>query len=320
MENKLENTNQSDPSLEFMSNMAPEFYEKLKIHYPKAFEREIPLSVTGISSWTFFDWKKKGLIPFEADNDRVKLNVIEYVWIRAIQEFREFGLPYAELAHMKDYLFNTNLFFEALEHAEEVIKKIEENRSHSLEEIDLIKKAVEFIRNNLDENSLTDKSILTVFASYIFKMLLLNEDVVLLAAKKIDGSGLVFFVHTYKELHSTQLLEGLFYRNHVLVCIKPLLLELLNLDNLEKYAIRLGLLTADEHKVLMAIRERNYSEIIIQTKGENDIVIDVIDEVDVREEKAKEIRMLLGLNKYDEIQLKYRNEKHLFVKNRKRLK
>lgn len=306
--------------IDFMARIGPEFYEKLKIHYPRVFEKEIPLSEIGISSWTFFDWKKKGLIPFAAGNDRVKLNLIEYVWIRALQELREFGVPYSELSHMKDYLFDTELFFEALAHSEEVVKKLEASGSYSSEDLSMIKGSVDFIRKNLNENSITDKSMLTVFAASVFRMILFDEDVVLLANRKKDEKGLVFFAYTYQELNSIKFIEGPLYKNHLSIGLRPLLLEMLSLDKLEKYVFRLGLLTEDEQKVVMAIRERNYSELIIQTKGERDIVIDAINEVDVRDEKAKEIRMLLGLNQYDEIQLKFRNEKHLFVKNRKRLK
>lgn len=316
----METANESDQFSNFMSEMDPEFYEKLKIHYPKAFEREIPLSGIGISSWTFFDWKKKGLIPFDSENDRVKLNMIEYVWIRTIQEFRHFGLPYGELSHMKDFLFNPDLFFEALESAETEIKKLEDSGRHSTQELELIRRGVEFLRNNFDENSLIDKSILTFFASFVFRMIFFDEDAVIIAQRKKDDSGLIFFVHTYDQLNLMKDNQNPLCKNHVLVRLRPLLLELLNLDSLEKYAFRLGLLTTDEQKVIMAIRERNYSEIIIKTIGENDLIIDVIEEVDIREDKAKEIRLLLGLNKYSEIELKYRNDKHLFVKNRKRLK
>ena len=49
------------------------------------------------------------------------------------------------------------------------------------------------------------------------------------------------------------------------------------------------------------------------------MAIDVITSENITDEKAIHIRKILGLNEYDEINLKYRNSKNLYVKNKKRL-
>jgi hypothetical protein len=37
------------------------------------------------------------------------------------------------------------------------------------------------------------------------------------------------------------------------------------------------------------------------------------------DEKAKEVRRILGLKEYEEIVIKYRNDKHVYVKNTRRI-
>lgn len=37
------------------------------------------------------------------------------------------------------------------------------------------------------------------------------------------------------------------------------------------------------------------------------------------DQKANEVKRILGLNEYDEVTVKYRNDKHLYFKNKTRL-
>ena len=81
----------------------------------------------------------------------------------------------------------------------------------------------------------------------------------------------------------------------------------------------MGLLNSDEQKIIKAIRERNFTEIIIRLKGKDDLVIDVTEELNINGDKAIQIKKILGLNAYDEAFIKYRNQKEIYIKNKKRL-
>jgi len=50
------------------------------------------------------------------------------------------------------------------------------------------------------------------------------------------------------------------------------------------------------------------------------MIIESVQDGDIMEQKAKEIRRILGLDAYSEITLKYRNDKHIYFKNKKRIK
>ena len=107
--------------------------------------------------------------------------------------------------------------------------------------------------------------------------------------------------------------------DHIQILLNPIIDELLEKDQLEKYSFSLGLLNSDEQKIIKAIRERNFTEIIIRKKGKNDLVFDVTKELNINGDKAIQIKKILGLNEYDEAIIKYRNEKEIFIKNKKRL-
>ena len=53
--------------------------------------------------------------------------------------------------------------------------------------------------------------------------------------------------------------------------------------------------------------------------GAEDYIIEATFEEDVMNEKAKEIRRILGMNEYSEVNIKLRNDKHLFVKNKRKI-
>ena len=101
---------------ELIHDLGLDFIEKIKFHYPKVMDRTIPLSATGVNSWTFFDWKSKGMIPFEAENenDRVKLNLVEFVWVKINARLRQFGIPFKELSNMKNLIYNPDIFIQAI--------------------------------------------------------------------------------------------------------------------------------------------------------------------------------------------------------------
>ncbi|MBK7572809.1 MAG: hypothetical protein IPI10_14745 [Bacteroidetes bacterium] len=100
---------------EIIHDLGFDFIEKIKFQYPKIMVRTIPLSATGVNSWTFFDWKSKGMIPFEAENekDRVKLNLVEYLWVKVNARLRQFGIPFKELSNMKNLIYDTDIFIQA---------------------------------------------------------------------------------------------------------------------------------------------------------------------------------------------------------------
>ena len=73
-------------------------------------------------------------------------------------------------------------------------------------------------------------------------------------------------------------------------------------------------------KVIDAIRNKDFKEIIIKQDGNKDsIVIEIEKDGNILDQKAKEIKRILGLNEYSEVTIKYRNDKNLYFKNKTRI-
>ena len=306
---------------ELIHEMGLDFIEKIKFHYPKIMNRTIPLSATGVNSWTFFDWKSKGMIPFEAENenDRVKLNLVEYVWVKVNSKLRQFGIPFKQLSNMKNLIYNPEVFIQAIKNWPEMIKHFEESKQYSAEQLLSAKRGLHFLSENIDENSIIDKPLFTIFASTVFNLLLMNETGVLFAFKSKSENEMIFTCLLHSAIQNMPMETNPYNHDHIQILLNPILGELLEKDQLEKYSFSLGLLNSDEQKIIKAIRERNFTEIIIRLKGEDDLVIDVTEELNITGDKAIQIKKLLGLNAYDEAFIKYRNQKEIYIKNKKRL-
>jgi hypothetical protein len=104
---------------------------------------------------------------------------------------------------------------------------------------------------------------------------------------------------------------------HLEIPINNLILEFLNEPKSEKYAEIFGMINAKEMKVLEAIRKGDFVEINIKYNKKDELIIETIKDGEITDEKATYIRKLLGLNKYEEISLTYRNDKKLYIKSRK---
>lgn len=306
---------------ELINEMGLDFIEKVKFHYPRIMERTIPLSATGVNSWTFFDWKSKGMIPFEAENenDRVKLNLVEYVWVKVNFKLRQFGIPFKQLSNMKNLIYNPEVFIQAIKNWPEMIKHFEESKQYSAEQLLSAKRGLHFLSENIDENSIIDKPLFTIFASTVFNLLLMNEAGVFFAFKSKSENEMIFTCLLHSAIQNMPMETNPYNHDHIQILLNPILGELLEKDQLEKYSFSLGLLNSDEQKIIKAIRERNFTEIIIRLKGKDDLVIDVTEELNINGDKAIQIKKILGLNAYDEAFIKYRNQKEIYIKNKKRL-
>jgi hypothetical protein len=101
--------------------------------------------------------------------------------------------------------------------------------------------------------------------------------------------------------------------------IYPLIEGFFNEPKSERIAESFGLINPKEKKVLDAIREKDFLELHIKLDNNNELIIDAIKDGNVTDVQATNIRKILGLNSYEEVTLKYRNDKNLYFKNKKRL-
>jgi DNA-binding transcriptional ArsR family regulator len=102
--------------------------------------------------------------------------------------------------------------------------------------------------------------------------------------------------------------------------VRSIIEEFLDDDKTEKTAVSINLLDLKEMKVIEAIRKRDFKEITIKLESKKEtIIIEIEKDGNILDQKAKEVKRILGLNEYSEVTIKFRNDKNLYFKNKTRI-
>ncbi len=304
-------------------NLQLEDLQKMDLLYPRINESVVPLSLTGVTPRNFYSWKENGLIPYfdsNSDEERkwVKLNVINYLWIKVIQSLRDLGVSYEGINSVKEILF-TNSMYEITNPDFERLMK--ENFDLNEEEIETFRLSQYFFADlfhqALNEGKVSEIE-LTLLNQIITQILLDNSQISLIICKK--NNSFIVDLYVYKgrfdfvNKYSSQLRE----LPHIEVPLNNLLEGFFDEPKSEKYAEIFGLINVKEKKVLDAIRKNDFLELHIKRDSSGELFIETIKDGEITDEKATLIRKILGLGDYQEVTLKYRNNKHLYFKNKKR--
>jgi hypothetical protein len=300
-----------------------ELFQNIDLHYPRVTERIANLSITGINPRTFYHWKNEGLIDYFEDQNEIKrtwvrLNIFEFVWLKIIQTTRNFGLTISSLKELKEYSF-LDIYDEISEDPElyknfkkEILNEEEENIEKELSYIDLIQ---ENKKNELQE----DKILRTLISSIIFSVILTETDASLIITNRKESFDFCYVVFDQTTENVIKMLD-VENQPHLNIPIRPIIKEFLEEPKNDKNLDYWGFIRKDERRILEAIRNKNFQELHLKRKNnQEDFIIEATFEKDVMDEKAKEIRRILGMNAYSEVNVKFRNDKHLFVKNKMKI-
>jgi hypothetical protein len=299
--------------------------DRLELYYPRILEGIIPLSFTGVTPRNFFSWKESGLIEINITDGlkgrkNVKLNLLEYVWVKAIQVMRDFGLSYSLIKDIKAILYSSifRLVEDNILQFELGIKRLFIDEPEKGEDF------MTLLRRAMDENigvepSIFDKSI---EQSYLYAIIgssiLLNNNASIIIYRKDGDFGIGISQQKGTFLPDPENLSMLELPK-LTIPIYPLIEGFFNEPKSERIAESFGLINPKEKKVLDAIREKDFLELHIKLDNNNELIIDAIKDGNVTDVQATNIRKILGLNSYEEVTLKYRNDKNLYFKNKKRL-
>lgn len=306
----------------FSENEFAELVEKIELYYPQISERKANLNITGINTRTFYHWKSQGLIDYDPEDKEkrswVKLNIFEYVWLRIIQISREFGLNITSLLELKKVSF-----FNIFEFIEENIDQIIETKRNIFKESEeKIEKELELIKeiNKYDSyQSSEEKYVSTFLGNLIMTSILKEYEVLLIITKTNDSFEFTYYLHNPLINFPEDFFNEL-NRPHLTIPLRPIIKEIFEEQKNEKFLESWGFIRKDEKKILDALRNKDFQELHLKRKNnQEDYIIEATFEEDVRNEKAKEILRILGMNEYSEVNIKLRNDKHLFVKNKRKI-
>lgn len=308
--------------LEASLNKVGTSLKQVELIYPKICESFMPLSITGVSSRTYFHWKKSGLIPpstlIEDEREWVRLNLIDYVWIKIIQIMRDFGVPIKTIKETKELLFS-NFLKILVGEKDDFYKFLETESNMETDRIASVKKIIDLISDEMKNVPEEFEVYSTLIGAMVSELLLRNDRGSIIINKNDDEFKVGYFsFKTFDEFQ--KLILPLLESPHIQIPIKKLIEDFFDDPKNEKYVESFELLNLKEKKVIDAIRKRDFKEIIIKQDGKDEsIIIEVEKDGAIMDQKAKDVKRILGLNEYSEVTIKFRNDKHLYFKNKTRL-
>jgi len=314
---------------------------------PKLIEHKVPVSVLNINRRVFFHWKQEGLIDYEpyiveAENKEDKnskpvkkwlhLNAFDMLWLLMVKELRSFNIDLKTIKELKTYLdqsifdigedFFAQIPEETFQEQIKAQKKLMLPMEQSNEIIDRMfeevtsEKLDEFISLMPDELQPFMNQFGSAFSSVVFY----NINPLLLIKKKI-GSNEIDFEMKYPEIQAE--IDSIEFANDLVntlnkeivfsLPIRPFFEFIFTDEDYFKYCVDFELFNTKEKQLLEIIKSDDYKEIII-SKGNNGVLtIKSSFEKEVKDEKAKEIKKLLGLNQYEKAEVIFRNDKNLII-------
>jgi hypothetical protein len=289
--------------------------------YPKLYESMMNLNVTRVPARLYFYWKKSGLIDSTAKNDNekgwVKINLIEYLWIKVISIMRDFGVPFEKIKETKELMFS-NIIDDLAKEKDEYITFLRSNNVVSEKDIKAIEKALTLAKKEINNSPEEFKLYHTIIGSMVLELLLKNDKGYITLVKSETSYEVGYF--SIKSMATFEkFVQPLFEAPCLFIPIRNLIEEFLDDFKTEKAAETINLLNLKEMKVINAMRKKDFKEIIIKLDNKKSLIIDVEKDGDIIDQKAKEVKRLLGLNEYSEVTIKYRNDKNLYFKNKTRI-
>lgn len=314
---------------------------------PKLIEHKVPVSVLNINRRVFFHWKQEGLIDYEpyiieAENKQDKnskavkkwlhLNAFDMLWLLMVKELRGFNIDLKTIKKLKNYL-DTSIFDIGEDFFSQIQEELfqEQIKVHKklMVPMDESNEIMERMFNELTPEKLDNfvsllpnelQPYMNQFGSAFTSVIFFNINPILLIKKRIGSDEINFemkFPEIQAEIDSVEFANDLVNKlNKEIVFslpIRPFFEFIFTDEDFFKYCVDFELFNSKEKQLLEIIKSDDYKEITI-SKGNNGILtIKSSFEKEVKEEKAKEIKKLLGLNQYEKAEVIFRNDKHLII-------
>jgi DNA-binding transcriptional MerR regulator len=302
----------------------PEVINKIQNEFSRIFERKASLKLSGVKKRNFYHWKEEGIIDWKSDSEDekrswVRLNIYDFIWVKIVQAARDFGVPLEAIRNLKNELF-TDFISEIKKDPEGFYQYQRDFLGVSEEDIQKVKQVIEFIESHMDdiiENG--ELHLISLFGAIIHETLFYGLHMVIVFKKVEDNYVHNFNGYSEKYDRVPNLTEDLLKQPSLIIPIDTLITEFMEEKDNVLNLIHWGFINPKEAKVLEAIRSKDFQSIQIKINPDETLVIEGTTNSDLMDDKAKQVRRILGLKEYEEISIKYRNDKHLYLKNTRRL-
>lgn len=297
-------------------------YDAIEALYPNIYERKANMSIAGVNARTYNHWRNEGLvgeIPIKGEQRLwVKMNIYDFVWLKIVKTLREFGIPIETIKELKMDM-DSNILEKISGELESYFEFLSNETKMSPQEIKQHKEEIELGIKYKDEISAEEKHLTSMLGGLIHSILLMKDDVSVVVFKNGETFEFGSFSFQTIEAFSKQISNWISIP-HINIPLKSFVQEFVEEPKNDSHLEFWGFINKNERKVLDALRNKDFKEIVIKKQNNSDgLIIEASMDGTILNQKAKEIRRILGLNEYSEITIKYRNDKNLYFKNKARL-
>lgn len=305
--------------------------------FPKLSKKCVTLSSLDISYRVYVNWSEKGIVDYQVsdshtDKDvvrkRVELSYFEALWLMIVKELRLLGMHLKHIKTIKEQLF-AQMDLPLMNNIEnkELLDMID--KTMPKEAVDLYKEE-SISMSNLQE-FLKDipeqyKIYTTNIAGLVQSVLLYGHSPSLMIYKKSleEDLGFHIFNPVASEIEAKmngrdfrdELVTNLIHHTVVNIPMVPLIAEFFKVETLFKYTDVFALYSPGELELLEILKQRDFQQIKIYNNENNlSFELEITNKKEVMNDKAKELKVLLGLKEYQRAELIFRNNKHIVIKN-----
>lgn len=271
-------------------------------------ERFISLKETGVSSRTFLHWKENGLIDYNSDSRRVKLNAFEYIWVLCLAKMRNFGLSFDII---KKVIKTINLdIIEEISKLENIEKeKLLKGTKYLTKDKDYAEECIAMVESSEATNLLKDTNLrLTMFNMAIIRCIIEKEHTNIYIYEDMDA--IIVHEFTYELLKEIYGDEGLLEINklettpHLKLNLNYFINDFLKDDARAKYLSNNKLLSLQELTILRLLKNKEVEQITItKMLPHTEMRVATKTYKNLTSEQADKIRKELNMGKFDKIEL-----------------
>ena len=312
-------------------------------HYPKLTKPKVTLIDLGVAPRVFSNWKEKGIIDYdhkftdeEVSNNvqrkKIELNVFEALWILIVQELRQFNIGLSTIKALKNFLFSLPDYNSITDITKDELDQIinatfDKAAGSFIKSLNFqLKDLVGHFINSNHEQQVYFNNI----SSLVNAILILGDAPSIQIYKTPADKELSFRIYNptvekafYKQLNKDFrddfIMEST--RNSIInIPIKPLFEQFFENKTLLRHAKVYELYTYVELQILQHIKDKDFQKITIYKSDADTITLEKSSSKQISGHNAKKLRSLLGLKQYKRVEVIFRDDKTLVIKNTQRIK
>ena len=222
----------------------------------------------GVPSRVMTHWKKTGILNTQEGREWVRLTVLDYFWVKVIEDLRSFGMSLQTIKKVKDQLFETIGVSEFLDELGEFDKqKLDKHNEFLFKDVDLKDVLDEIQEKDPDFIKHLKQWDVPMFHNMVIDLLTKNRNYAFLITNDGHVEVLGEIEDQYDKLKSGLSIEQVIAKMNnqpfVLISLRKYFLELISSSELYRKIEEVNPFEDVELEVLRAMRSNNLKELKI---------------------------------------------------------